>query len=147
MQADRLSYPGLLPREICVLRAWLRLHEQEYDRVDYCVRVGEGTDPGPGYPEEIRRQAIANSQKRIDAIAWQGQVPTIVEVKDRAGASAIGQLVTYRALLPAIPGQRGAPRLMLVANRVAPDILPVIIENDITLQLVEADFSELRLRR
>jgi len=46
LQSERFKYPGLLPREIIVLRAWLRLREKDYDRFDYNVRIGTGFDPG-----------------------------------------------------------------------------------------------------
>lgn len=144
LQADRLRFPGLLPREVLVLKAWLRLHEAEFDRFDYNVRLGEGHDPGPQFPQEIRRQAILNTQKRVDAVAYKSDQPTLIEVKDRAGFSAIGQIVGYDALwrhqFPASP----APKLLLVCNRFAADILPVLAKQGIELAVVEADFSILR---
>src|SRR5438105_5821591 len=116
LQQERLKYPGLLPREIILLRNWLARHEAEYDRFDYNFRVGQGSDPGPNFPQYIRDQAILNTQKRIDAIAWKGTHATIIEVKDRAGFSALGQILGYRPLFqlafPAAP----EPRLLIVTN-------------------------------
>lgn len=139
-----MNYPGLLPREVLLLREWLKLHEQEYDRFDYNVRIGAGVDPGPGWPQEIRSMAIQNTQLRVDAVGWSGLQPTIIEVKDRAGASAVGQLVTYEAVwekdqLSALP-----PKLLLITNRVQQNILPLIAKSGINLQVVQADFSILR---
>ena len=94
MQADRLRFPGMLPREILIFKTWLAQHEAEYDRFDYNFRIGAGQDPGPTWPDYIRKCAIENSQLRIDALAWKANAPTIIEVKDRAGASALGQLLT-----------------------------------------------------
>src|SRR5574341_2246525 len=98
LQSERLKYPGLLPREIIILREWLRLHERDFDRFGYNVRVGDGFDPGPGFSDDVRKQAIDNSKKRIDAVGWQGSSVLLIEVKDRAGLSAIGQLIGYRPL-------------------------------------------------
>lgn len=144
LQQERLRYPGMLPREIIVWRQWLKLHEHEYDHFDYNTRIGQGHDPGPTWPENYRRMAIMNSQKRVDVVGWKGQEPTIIEVKDRAGASAIGQLVTYKPIwvqtFPDLP----PPRLALVVNRLQPDILPIIQVAGIQLFIVAADFSELR---
>ncbi len=144
LQADRLKFPGMLPREIVVWRAWLRIFEREYDGFDYNVRLGRGDDPGPSFDDSIRQMAIENSKKRVDAVLFQGSRPTIVEVKDRAQASAVGQLLTYESLwLERFPtGPR--PRLLLVTNRIAPDILPVLRKSGIELSIVVADFSELR---
>jgi hypothetical protein len=143
LQADRLRYPGLLPREIIVLRAWLKLHESEYDSFDFNVRLGAGFDPGPTFPENIRKMAILNTQKRVDALGMKGSEATLIEVKDRATASAIGQLVMYDALWRHAKPTDPAPKLLLVANRVADDVPIVLTRAGIALSLVEADFSML----
>ena len=144
LQADRLNFPGMLPREILVFKSWLRLHEKEFDRFEYNVRLGEGTDPGPQFPEETRRMGIMNSQKRVDAVGWNGDQPTLIEVKDRAGFSAIGQLAGYDALWRHANPTSPAPKLLLVCNRFTNDILPVLQRQGIELAVVEADFSILR---
>lgn len=143
-QADRLNFPGMLPREIIVWKAWLELHEKEYERFDYNVRVGAGDDPGPSYSDDIRRMAIANSQKRLDAIAYQGPNPFIFEVKDRAQLSAVGQLIGYDALWKHDHPGEPAPTLVLVTNRTTADLARVTHASNIRLDLVDADYSALR---
>lgn len=144
--ADRMKFPGLLPREILVLKAWLHLHEQEYERFDFNVRLGAGNDPGPQWPENIRQMAIKNTQKRVDAVGFAGSGVTLIEVKDRAGFSAIGQLVGYDALWRDTHPTDTPPKLLLVCNRFASDILQVLSRNSIELAQVEVDFSILRRR-
>lgn len=143
LQSERLKYPGLLPREIIVLRNWLKLHESEYTRFDYNVRLGSGDDPGPSWPDNIRQMAIMNTQKRADAVGWQGNQPTIIEVKDRATFAAIGQLAGYYALWHDSFSESPDPKLKLVCNRFQSDILAVVQFHGISLDVVEADFSEL----
>jgi len=143
LQQDRLKYPGLLPREILVLRAWLKLHEAEYDRFDFNVRLGEGFDPGPTYPENIRSMAKQNTQKRVDAVGYKSDAVTLIEVKDRAGFSAVGQLVGYLHLWQAANPLKPKPVLLMVANRIADDLMPVLLGAGIELALVEVDFSVL----
>jgi len=143
LQADRLRFPGMLPREIIIFKAWLSRHEKDYDRFDFNVRVGRGSDPGPGWDAATRAMAIMNSQKRIDAVAWHGNQPVIIEVKDRAGLSVVGQLVGYRALWPAAFPGTPTPKLLLVTNRPSPDLLPVLQHADILMEVVQADFSQL----
>lgn len=143
LQQERFRYPGLLPREIIVFRAWLRLHEKEYDRFDFNYRIGTGFDPGPTVSPSLRRMAIQNSQKRIDAVAYAGGHVTLIEVKDRAGHSAVGQIVGYRHLWAAAHPGDAAPRLLMVANRLQEDMPVVLAGLGIEVNLVEADFSEL----
>lgn len=145
LQSERLSYPGLQPREIIIWREWLKLHEREYTRFDYNVRIGKGYDPGPGWPEETRRMAIMNTQLRVDAVGYQGAAPTLFEVKDRGGLSAVGQLVGYEAVWLEDRLSAIAPKLALVTNRIQPNIVPLLNKNSITLYAVPADFSELRV--
>jgi hypothetical protein len=190
MQADRLNFPGLLPREIIILKNWLALHESEWDRYAYNLRIGSGMDPGESFGADVRRGAILNSMKRIDAAAFNGpdewkarfdawqqtppsvlvsdvqdsnaaQLPSvylaayvpdgwttaaIIEVKDRADYRAVGQLLGYRALWRQDHPTTTDPTLILVTNRVIPDLLPTITETGVQLAVVDADFSPLKRR-
>lgn len=147
LQSDRHKFPGLLPEETLVLRAWLALHQSEYDRFDYNMRIGQGIDPGPAYSESMRKQNIENTQLRIDAVAYKGNQPTIIEVKRRATPSNIGQLLVYdsvwRQQFPASP----APKMLLVCNTFSPHILQRAKESSVTIESVQVDFSGLKTLR
>lgn len=143
MEVDRHKFPGMAPREIIIFKAWLALHQDEYNKFEYNVRVGNGIDPGPQYPAIYRQQYIQNTQKRIDVVAWQSVAPTIIEVKDRATASSMSQILTYAALWPLTFPQTPAPKLLLVTNRVAADMPMVLDKSGIGLAIVAADFSSL----
>lgn len=139
-ESDRLKFPAMLPREREIWRGWLREHEQGFDRFDYNVRLGEGQDPGPSFPDFIRRDSILITQKRIDAVGFQGSQVTIFEVKERAGLSAIGQLVGYAALWRAAHPLEPEPRLVLVTNVLDPDMVPGLRSAGIALALVPVEF-------
>ena len=143
LQADRLCYPGMLPRECLIYKNWLAANESRYDRFEYNAHIGPGYDPGPAWPEPMRRMAIANSQKRIDVVAWNGLLPTLIEVKDRAGASAIGQLMTYFPLWNADHPDLPRCQMMLVSNRAQPGIDVACAYHGVSLVLVPTDFSVL----
>jgi hypothetical protein len=144
LESDRHKYPGMAPREVIIFREWLKLHQSEYTSFSYNVRVGNGIDPGQDYPAIYRSQYIENTQKRIDALAWNGEQPTIIEVKDRATGSSMSQILTYKALWPITFPDAPAPKLLLVTNRVAADMPMVLDASGITLEIVPADFSVLR---
>lgn len=136
LQSDRSSYPGLPDNEGEVLRQWLRRHEREYDRFEYNVRVGKGIDPGAAYPEDMRRMSIANSQLRIDVIAWKGTQATILEVKERATPSAIGQIVTYAHLWQVENPTLPTPRALIVARTMSEDTAAGLQAASVPYQLV-----------
>jgi hypothetical protein len=169
LEVERHKFPGMAPREVLIYRAWLRLHQGEYERFDYNVRVGSGTDPGVAFPQTYREQYIFNTQKRIDAIAWRnvpsalrllgddptaifevarsGAQPYILEVKDKATASSMSQLLTYKVLWPATFPGTPAPVLVLITNRVSPDMPMVLDASGIRLdQVGDVDFSILSLK-
>lgn len=137
----------MLPREVLIFKNWLKAFEGNYDSFDYNVRIGAGRDPGPNWPPSVREQAIKASQLRIDAVAWNGAAPTLIEVKDRAGASAVGQLITYQAVWdtdhPGLP----SPPLILVTNRIQDSILPIVQKAGIRLDQIPTDFSSLAVSR
>ena len=141
---EMLRFPGMLPREIVVWVEWLKAHAGEYDRFEYNTRVGTGLDPGPSYPPEIRQQAILNSQKRIDAVGYKITQITLFEVKDRAGLSAVGQLLGYRVLWLRAAPQGPTPLLRLLCATCSPDMWDVATATGIWMELVKADFSILR---
>lgn len=141
MQIENLG-PVLLTRQIggdqietAVAKAYLAAHANEFERVDLNVRLGPGVDPGPTYQPNIRKMAIMNSQLRADMILWRGEIPTIVEVKDRALPSVLGQLITYWTLL-----RRDNPKLLQVykvvaARTVQPGVKDVMEQYGIMLEL------------
>jgi hypothetical protein len=140
----RKQWPGMNPREIVVFNNWLLIHFNDYSGFDFNVRVGQGTDPGPTFSEDMRRQFIQNTQKRIDVLAWKDSNPTIIEVKDRAGLSSIGQIIGYSHLWKADNPAALVPLLLLVFNRTDNDVILTAQAAGILIETVEADFSGLK---
>jgi hypothetical protein len=135
-ESQRGKYPGLRPDEAAVLRDWLAVHQGEWDRFDYNVRVGEGTDPGPAYADEIRKSYIMSTQMRVDVVAWRGGRPTLIEVKYRASAAALGQLAVYAhhysQTFPAYPN----PALMVISYTAVTGIPEALARAGIVYQQV-----------
>ena len=113
------SYGSLFAPEQRILRAWLKAHEAEYDRFDFNVRIGPGYDPGPNYDDAIRKMAIANSQRRMDAVAYKGNAVTIIEVKVRGSFAGVGQLIGYEThWMKDHPGEQ-PPKLLMICGSLA----------------------------
>lgn len=146
LEAERLSYPNMLPREVLIWKGWLREHEGEFDRYDYNVRVGKGVDPGEGYNVETRRDAILNSQKRIDCVARNGSAATIIEVEENPGTKALGQLEAYEYLWKQDNPTLSTPRLIVVCARANPDETAYFQAKGIRVYIVPTDFTVLRGR-
>jgi hypothetical protein len=166
MQADRLKYPGMQVREILIWKNWLYQNSTRFDRYEYNVRLGDGVDPGPSYPDSSRRMWIANSMKRVDVVAVKGQHVTIIEVEENPGLTAFGQLAGYQTLwrnrvraggppevhkqldvekfFPADLPLDPDPSLLLVCARVGNDALAVAKSAGVAVEVVTTDFSSLK---
>jgi hypothetical protein len=153
-------------REILIWKNWLYANSTRFDRYEYNVRLGSGVDPGLSYPDSSRRQWIANSMKRVDAIAVKGDRVTIVEVEENPGNQAFGQLLGYQKLwrdrianggpplvhvqvgvekfFPADLPQDPNPNLLLVSARAGNDALSVAQGLGIPIDVVPTDFSPLK---
>jgi hypothetical protein len=115
-EASRLTFPGMRDTEANLMRRWLALHEHEYERFDYNVRIGAGRDPGQAYPEWVRKTAIMSSQLRMDAIAWNGTQATILELKNVAYPNGAQKLTVYGAVWWTDNAYLPRPLLMLVCR-------------------------------
>lgn len=115
-EATRGKFPGMRPSEANLMRRWLARHEQEYDSFAYNVRIGAGRDPGPQYPDWVRKSAVMCSMLRMDAIAWKGNQATIIELKNVAYPSAAQQLALYGAVWWSDNATYPKPKLLLVCR-------------------------------
>jgi len=122
--------------EILVWRAWLVIHQTEFDRFDYNVRLGAGVDPGPTVPEPYRTMAIQIRQKRVDAVGYTAGSPTLFEVKRRAGPENLGQLLVYARLWPQQFPASPPPALVLVASDADPHTTDTLAAYNVRLDLV-----------
>jgi hypothetical protein len=166
LEHDLAAYPGMLADETVVWRAWLRLHELEYKRFEYNIRLGPDVDPGPAFLPQVRRGVILNHKLRIDAVGWKeiqndllppiiespqqiydvfpSAIAEIIEVKRRATQSAIGEAVSYLAHWLLAWPSNPHPRVRLVAAAYAQTILAPVQSHGILLDPIAVDFTILR---
>lgn len=130
-------FPERTGRETVIMRDFLLTHGDEYDRVAFSVRIGEGLTPNPAHLDGIQAMTRFNSRMRIDILGWRGDQADIIEVKERVLASVYGQLVAYRQMfLEENPTARD-PRLIVVGRTSTPDALRVLRSHGVTVYLYE----------
>lgn len=116
------KYPHLAGSDISVWDAWIRLFGPLFQGFDYDYHVGQGLEPDKDAPYPLQAMWTQLTQKRIDVLGYRSKSLWVIEVKDRPGIAAIGQVVGYSILLarelhpcpPLIP--------CLVSSVIEPDI-------------------------
>lgn len=121
--------------ENAVARAYLTLHVGDFDAVQLNVPLGPGVQPPADTPAYLVAGMIHNSRCKADMILYRGNVPTIVEVKDRANPAVLGQLLTYYNLM-----RQDNPKLLTVykvvaAQTMAPGMVPTFDQYNVRIEL------------
>jgi hypothetical protein len=91
------------PPEAALAKAWLQAHLDQYDDLDWQVRVGLGVQIGGDYDESIQKMAYHATRKRIDLVALGAYGATIIELKDHVDLAAVRQARDYADLWQVSP--------------------------------------------
>jgi len=132
----RNKYPHMTGEDKAVWDRFVVKFPNRFDSVDYDFRVGEGDQLQLELDETFQRMVTMLSQLRIDAIGWNGEQPTIVEVKPRAIVSALGQIQGYKVLFMREFKKIKAPDTLMVCEMISPDVKHVFDEMKIPVEVV-----------
>lgn len=132
----RHRYPHMIGEDIEIWSRFVEKFPDRFDTVDYDFRVGKGMEADPNWPEYMKVDAIALTQKRIDVLAWNGEKPTIIEVKKRVGLSTLGQILGYFQLFIDVYKKIKKPKLLIVCATIGRDDLRVLEANKIPVEVV-----------
>lgn len=116
----------LLPRERRIWQAFRDKAPFPLLQERFSVRLGEGMVPPPDTPDWLRDDIKALTQKRADVIVKTGSGTWIMEIKPRAGFSALGQLLGYAVLYMAEYNPLRPPNMGIVAETSQPDLSLVL---------------------
>lgn len=136
LYGKRVHYAHMFEEEMVIWERYMDMYPDRFETVDYDFRVGEGMIIPEGTEENISRMARMLSQKRIDVIGWVGDSPTIIEIKNRAGLSTLGQILGYKILFEKYFPQFETPALEVVCEMISQDDLDVLEANEIPVEVV-----------
>jgi hypothetical protein len=132
----RRVYPAMTPVESEIVRKWLRVNRDRYERVEFNVRLGAGMELDESTDDSVRAIALLATQKRADVVAWNGLDPTIIEIKPRVGFSALGQLLGYRWLWKTTYPEQRQPALLAVGETAVSETAALFAAHGVALELV-----------
>ncbi len=132
----RYRYPHMIGEDEKIWNRFMTLNPDSFETVDYDFRVGKGASVSPGEQENYARMITMLSQKRIDVIGWNGESPTIIEVKHRVGLGTLGQVIGYRTLFVMEFQRIKKPELLIICELISEDDQLVLDENKIPVAVV-----------
>lgn len=131
--AKRYHYPHLAPADATIWERYLAVYPDAYDTVDYDFRCGKGPEIDPTLPDNIQRDAYTLGQKRIDVVGYRADGTFIIELKPRAGTTAIGQVITYLHCMAQDHPELAPFRGVIITDSTQPDIPDVAAAHGITI--------------
>ena len=126
----------MMANDIDIWERFIAKYPDRFDRVEYDVHVGDAQEIAEYHAEWMQKVVDAITRFRIDVVGWNGNQPTIIEVKPYAGLSALGQLSAYQHFFtrdfPGFP----EPSLMLITDSSNPNMETLCKEKGIKLIIV-----------
>ena len=130
------EFTHLLPLERPIWGRYLASTGEEFLSLVYDLHLGDGAPVQPEWTPGTRAVVAAVSRKRVDVIGETSDSVIIFEVKPRAGMGAMGQLLTYRELYLREMRPTKPLRMVVVCERVEPDVPRVYGQYGIEIALV-----------
>ncbi len=130
------EFTHLLPLERPIWARYLASTTEEFLSLVYDLHLGEGAPVDPALSLGTQAIVAAVSRKRLDVVGETLDSIIIFEVKPRAGMGALGQLLSYRELLLREHRPSKPVRLVVVCERVEPDMPRVYAQYGIEIALV-----------
>ncbi len=94
----KIKYPHMLPYEAELWDRFLKRRSPEFIKLEYDVHVGDAPVPPEALPDYLKGMFQSVYKKRIDVVAHDPGTIYVIEVKGRAGLSALGQVLAYKFL-------------------------------------------------
>ena len=110
------KYPHMKPADVHLWEKFIRGNTGFFDSVDYDFHIGNPPDWMDPKRDEFAAKEVRLYQKKIDVLGFAQGLIWIIEVKPRAGSSALGQILSYRKLFLDDHGGPDILRLAIVTN-------------------------------
>lgn len=120
-----------------VWERFIELNPNKKWRMDYDVKVGIGRLPQEELEEKYKKDWRDLTRKRIDAVAWSENNVFLIELKPRAGLSAIGQILGYSELWADLHDNDRRVRKAVICHSSDPDTLRVAEEAGVEIVILE----------
>lgn len=121
----RYHYPHMKPADIAIWERFIDKNPDAYDTCQYDFWVGSPPPFNPIVNEATEGSADGLYRRKIDVVGSKNGVLDIIELKPKAGLSAIGQVRGYVALYVRDETPPVRPNPVIITDQVSQDILEV----------------------
>lgn len=118
----RRKYPHMKPADIAIWERFIEKYPEMYHTVSYDFEIGTGPGFSTVVNPENGGEDLALYQWKMDAVGYKGTRVDLIEVKPRAGLSAIGQAACYELLWKRDIDPEGDDRAVIITDELRPDI-------------------------
>jgi len=119
------KYPGMRPKDEVIWDKFIQQMPNAFDSVFYNVPVGNPAKNSLEYAEMKFNGGYGVTQWRIDVLGIKDAKQYIIEVKPYADTHAVGEVLSYRALL-------------IGEGKIRNDAIPLIITDNASEILIQA---------
>ena len=117
-------------------KKWIPKHYQEYNGFYFDVRIMNPAELPPNLEPEMARMWLVNRARKIDMIAVKGDQALIVEFRDRAGLSVIGQIMGYKALIMLENPWPLEPQILVVSDTIEQNVQDALFMLKVPFELI-----------
>ena len=123
------------PEDVAVWERFMLKNPKVYDTVDYDVAVGDGAPQSEAHPENIQAMGKILTQKKIDVVAYVGEIVHVIEVGPIADMRKLGQILTYLTLYTREHPEATLIIPTVVCGAVERELAPMFAEHGIVLEV------------
>lgn len=114
--SPRNKYPHMSVADTAIWNRFLAKYPDMYDRVQYDFHVGDPPPFNPLLDDGTDANQDLLYKYRIDVIGHIGADVDIIEIKPNAGASAIGQIRSYKTLYERDEEPSGRVNMVIITD-------------------------------
>jgi len=135
-------YPHMRPEDVAIWELFIEQNPNFYETVDYDFRLGDGVLPADQVKDNFDKNKHELSQKRADVIGYHNGSIDIIEIKPRAGASALGQILVYLKLFETQHEGAQALTPVVITDTLQPDMLDIYASHNILVHEINPPKTE-----
>lgn len=129
-------YPHMGPADVILWERFIEQFPDAYDNVEYDVKIGTVPDFVAEHEDEAINGQAPLYMRKIDVIGYKEEQIDIIEVKPRAGFSAIGQVDGYRDIWVRDFNPPAKPKAILITDSTDVDTQHTAYAKDVLIVVV-----------